>query len=326
VTTFFAYDALGRLGAESATSGVAAAGVNFITQDHLGSTRLVTNAAGSVIGRHDFLPFGEEIPASIGNRNAIAGYNAADSVRHKYTGKERDPESGLDFFQARYDSSPQGRFTSVDPEINWGNNPIDPQRWNHYAYVADRPLIYVDPDGMDAVYRLVMTFAFGPGYVQEHGDRSTLDILLARETVAQTAQGAQVFRQEHQEITHGFSPVPTTSTDGVLLIGALRPLKIGGQVISAIGKDKKLVALAEEAGPAVQRGLDSLVKQLAAGNLNPGIGTKHLFGDIFYARSRDGARVFFRQVGDKIEILGKAAKKNEEEVIRRLTELYKGPK
>jgi hypothetical protein len=69
--------------------------------------------------------------------------------------------------------------------------------------------------------------------------------------------------------------------------------------------------------------MDNLGAQLARGNLNPGIGTKHLFGDIFYARSRDGARLFFRQAGENIELLGKATKQNESRVIRMLEEAYR---
>jgi hypothetical protein len=66
-----------------------------------------------------------------------------------------------------------------------------------------------------------------------------------------------------------------------------------------------------------------LTSQLARGNLNPGIGTKHLFGDVFYARSRDGARVFFRQGEGGIEILAKASKHNESRVINMLEGIYK---
>ena len=79
---------------------------------------------------------------------------------------------------------------------------------------------------------------------------------------------------------------------------------------------------AEVAGSSVQKSLDSLVGELAKGNLNPGIGTKKLFGEISYARARDGARVFFRQVADGVEILAKASKKNEEKVIEMLKDVY----
>ena len=56
-----------------------------------------------------------------------------------FTGKERDSETGLDFFGARYT---QGRFMSADSE---GAKPEDPQSWNRYAYVTNNPLRYVDP-------------------------------------------------------------------------------------------------------------------------------------------------------------------------------------
>lgn len=64
------------------------------------------------------------------------------------TAKERDVETGLDYFLARYYSSTQGRFTSVDPE-NAGANPSDPQSWNGYAYTGGNPLMFTDPDGRE---------------------------------------------------------------------------------------------------------------------------------------------------------------------------------
>ncbi|MFZ5927629.1 MAG: RHS repeat-associated core domain-containing protein [Acidobacteriota bacterium] len=63
------------------------------------------------------------------------------------TGKERDQETGLDYFGARYFSGAQGRFTSPDPE-NANAMASDPQSWNMYAYGRNNPLSYVDPDGL----------------------------------------------------------------------------------------------------------------------------------------------------------------------------------
>jgi RHS repeat-associated protein len=65
----------------------------------------------------------------------------------RISGKERDAESGLDYFGARYMSSPQGRFTSPDPLLNSGR-PWDPQSWNRYSYVLNNPLRLVDPNGL----------------------------------------------------------------------------------------------------------------------------------------------------------------------------------
>lgn len=64
VTTIFVYDPLGRLAAEYAAASTLVAGTKFLTGAGLGSTRLVTGASGQVMDCHDYLPFGEESPAS----------------------------------------------------------------------------------------------------------------------------------------------------------------------------------------------------------------------------------------------------------------------
>jgi RHS repeat-associated protein len=69
-------------------------------------------------------------------------------VRQAFTGKERDAESGLDYFGARYFSGAQGRFTSPDP-LMASAKASNPQTWNRYSYVLNNPLRYFDPDGMD---------------------------------------------------------------------------------------------------------------------------------------------------------------------------------
>jgi RHS repeat-associated protein len=73
--------------------------------------------------------------------------HAYDCETENFTSKERDAETGLDFFGARYMSSAQGRFTSPDPLLNSGR-PDDPQSWNRYAYVNNNPLRYKDPFGL----------------------------------------------------------------------------------------------------------------------------------------------------------------------------------
>jgi RHS repeat-associated protein len=124
-------------------------GVKWLVQDHLGSTRMVVDWSGSLGGirRHDFAPFGEEIGAGIGIRSASNGYEV-DTVRQKYTAHERDSETGLDYFGARYYTNLQGRFTSPDPLLSSGR-PANPQSWNRYAYVWNNPLRLIDPNGLD---------------------------------------------------------------------------------------------------------------------------------------------------------------------------------
>ena len=67
----------------------------FVHKDHLGSTRMLTTVSQAVFATFDYQPFGE----SIGSGSATT---------HKFTGKERDDESGLDDFGARYYSSHTG--------------------------------------------------------------------------------------------------------------------------------------------------------------------------------------------------------------------------
>lgn len=144
-TTVFVYDASGRLAAEYGGT-VESAATRYITTDHLGSTRVITDGSRTVVECKDYLPFGDEIIASSQNgRNGISCYGA-DLVRQKFTGKERDTESRLDFFGARYFSWGSGRFQSPDAPFA-DQNPQDPQSWNLYVYVRNNPLAYIDPSG-----------------------------------------------------------------------------------------------------------------------------------------------------------------------------------
>ena len=64
----------------------------------------------------------------------------------QFTSKERDAETGLDYFGSRYMSSAQGRFTSPDAPFA-DQHPGNPQSWNLYAYALNNPLRFVDTDG-----------------------------------------------------------------------------------------------------------------------------------------------------------------------------------
>jgi RHS repeat-associated protein len=109
-------------------------GVQWYFADHLGSSRVVWSTSGADIS--DYYPFGGERLVSTGANN-----------HYKFTGKERDSESGLDNFGARYDSSSMGRFMTPDPLLNSGR-PWNPQTWNRYAYARNNPLNIIDPTGL----------------------------------------------------------------------------------------------------------------------------------------------------------------------------------
>ena len=124
-------------------------GTRYSTPDHLGSPRVVTNTGGAVVSRHDYMPFGEELGSGVGGRTTAMGFSVADGQRQKFTAKERDTETGLDYFGARYYASVQGRFSSPDPLYYTASRPSDPQQFNLYSYVRNSPLRMVDPDGRD---------------------------------------------------------------------------------------------------------------------------------------------------------------------------------
>lgn len=122
-------------------------GTRYTTSDHLGSPRVVTNSFASVVSRHDYKPFGEEIGAGIGGRTTGMGFIVIDGIRQKFTSYERDNETGLDFAQARFYSNQQGRFTSADP-LMASATAADPQSFNRYTYAMNSPITTTDPSGM----------------------------------------------------------------------------------------------------------------------------------------------------------------------------------
>jgi RHS repeat-associated protein len=146
-SVIYVYDAFGQLAAEyhSAAAATPQCSTCYLSPDWLGSTRLVTDPAGTIISRHDFTPFGQEVPGGTAGRDSSWG--RTDDVRPKFTGQLRDTETGMDYFMARYYGNALGRFVSPDP-ANAGADPTDPQTWNGYAYVRNNPLAFTDPSGL----------------------------------------------------------------------------------------------------------------------------------------------------------------------------------
>ncbi len=150
-TTVFVYDGGGTLVAEytawTDSDPAPAPQVSYLTQDHLGSPRVVTNQNGAVIKRTDWMAFGEEV--EFNKRTSGLGYDEVPETRKGYTGYEKDEESGLDFAQARYYNPKHGRYTSVDP-LTASANVKNPQTFNRYSYVLNSPYKFSDPLGLIA--------------------------------------------------------------------------------------------------------------------------------------------------------------------------------
>ncbi|WP_047495389.1 RHS repeat-associated core domain-containing protein [Terriglobus sp. TAA 43] len=111
----------------------------YYVGDHLGTTQLHFAAGGWPVWQGEFDPFGQEVD------------NQPTDNHYKFTGKERDAESGLDYFGARYLSSNMGRFMSPD----WSSDPDavpyasleNPQSLNLYSYAGNNPVNASDADG-----------------------------------------------------------------------------------------------------------------------------------------------------------------------------------
>lgn len=113
----------------------------FSHNDWLGTERARTDMQATINQTCTSLPFGDGLNCTPG------GVNPNPPSPLFFTGKERDSESGLDYFGARYFGSSAGRFMSSDPVFFQAEMLTDPQRFNQYAYVRNNPLALVDPKG-----------------------------------------------------------------------------------------------------------------------------------------------------------------------------------
>lgn len=109
-------------------------GVYYYHPDHLGSATWITNSEKQPVQYIHYMPFGE-----LWYNQQASAYNE----RFKFTGKERDAETGYDFFGARYYSSTLLSWLSPDPLL---------KKYPHissYAYCSWNPINKIDPDGRD---------------------------------------------------------------------------------------------------------------------------------------------------------------------------------
>ena len=122
------------------------AGLHFNLADPLGTRRV---QASAITGMAELdclgLAWGNNIGNTLTTQCVAMQPGATDDTEHHFTGKERDTESGNDYFGARYYSSMQGRFMS--PDSLGYQVADDPQSLNLYTYVMNNPLTGIDTDG-----------------------------------------------------------------------------------------------------------------------------------------------------------------------------------
>lgn len=105
--------------------------VKFHLGDHLGSSNLVLDGAGGLVNREEYTPYGE------------TSFGGFAKKRYRFTGKERDEESGLSYHGARYYAPWLGRWSSCDPL-----GTVD--GLNLYRFVRNNPVRFSDPHGLDS--------------------------------------------------------------------------------------------------------------------------------------------------------------------------------
>jgi len=115
----------------------------YYASDQINSTRVVTDNSGVVVYSAAYDPYGGI------QKTWVSTY----APTTKFSGKERDVESGLDYFGARYFASFHFRFLSVDPKMNKQTALANPQAWNLYSFCHNNPITLFDPDGRDVIYR-----------------------------------------------------------------------------------------------------------------------------------------------------------------------------
>jgi RHS repeat-associated protein len=117
--------------------------VHYQLADWLGTRRMQVSPIGTLEETCQSLPFGDEL-----NCVPTSAATSDDATEHHFTGKERDAESGNDYFGARYFASSMGRFMSPDPSGLTYADPTNPQSLNLYSYALNDPLKFLDPTGM----------------------------------------------------------------------------------------------------------------------------------------------------------------------------------
>jgi RHS repeat-associated protein len=123
--------------------------VRYFHEDHLGSSSVIADSNGSLVEESTFFPFGAP-------RNQFRAQQTLEP--YQFTQKERDAESSLHYFEARYLKAGLARFVSADHLfLNPDNLSSDaflglvnePQKLNLYSYVLNNPVKVIDPTGFD---------------------------------------------------------------------------------------------------------------------------------------------------------------------------------
>lgn len=170
--------------------------IRFQLNNHLTSTTLELDDRGFIISFEEYYPYG--------STSYQAGRSAAEVglKRYRYTGKERDEETGLSYYGVRYYAPWLGRWTATDPSgISDG--------LNIYSYVHNRPTSLVDPNGADsqpnpmnyATFEEYADAMYGPPWSHEYLEEQW------------SQAGEQFDRQAPRVLANEFRPAPEETNE-----------------------------------------------------------------------------------------------------------------
>ncbi|MDR4504178.1 MAG: hypothetical protein MRK01_05195 [Candidatus Scalindua sp.] len=205
--------------------------VTFYLHDHLGSSNITLTSKATVTEQMVNYPFGHQ-------RYGVKVNPTTNMSDYKFTGKETDVESGLQYFEARYLSGHFGRFISVDPlgensKVSWLENP---QNLNFYSYTNNNPIVLVDPDGRAA---LSVFFQWSVSKIPNESDRWTREKWIMREVIqlneleSNTKDYLAHLEAKYKDTGKGLL-VPSNNEYGVTLISFNQARKEPHSLLAAI--------------------------------------------------------------------------------------------
>jgi RHS repeat-associated protein len=182
-------------------------GVFYYFSDHLKTASVETDASGNIKDESDFYPWGGELQFTNSNDN-----------HYKFTGKERDAETGLDYFGARYYSNGLGRWLTPDWAVTAAAVPYaefaDPQTLNLYSYVRNIPSSKGDGDGHDVNFQNKALSAQA-AHIAEQSPSFAEELDAAQDDWTVKVEVKERGLKKNEQASEADTQVTTTDQDGV---------------------------------------------------------------------------------------------------------------
>ena len=217
--------------------------IRYYHQDHLGSSSFVTDGEAAQVAGTAFYPFGSP-------RVNTRPRGLAES--YQYIQKERDAESHLDYFEARFLAAGLARFSRFDPSgISIANSWLQaPQHLHPYSYSLNSPVVFRDPNGQDAESSIRGVFGGMQKSIDDGAGSSVGSILLATtlSTATTVAEGIALTPFSLWDQGKAFGEKPNFET-----LPILGPTGVAiGETTAAAFADPSLVNVSKAVGAYTQ--------------------------------------------------------------------------